>query len=138
VPRRFERSGEFSPREEVERLERVVKNMPGILATREEKKKKITMSLPAISNRLKAQGPLGRPDFIEPSEQELEAEEQLKLWIDLHKFDEAVIWPRFGRDYVLGSIEDELAKARCELSRARWEHWVYLRTGKLPERRLVR
>jgi hypothetical protein len=141
VPRRLERAGVFSPREEVERLERKVKLLPRILADREEKEKKITMSLSAISNRLKGQsvwGPLGRPDFVEPSEQEKEAEEQLRLRRDLHRWDEAVIWPKFGRDYVLGSIGDELAKARCELSRARWEHWRYMRTGRLSERRLVR
>lgn len=141
VPRRLERSEVYSPREEVERLERTVKNLPKILAQREEKVKKITMSLPAIANRLKGQsvwGPLGRPDFVEPSEQEKEAEEQLRLRRDLQKWDEAVIWPRFGRDYVLGSIEVELARARCELSRARWEQWRYTRTGRLTERRLVR
>jgi hypothetical protein len=49
-----------------------------------------------------------------------------------------VIWPKFGRDYVLGSVEDELARAKCELSKAQWEHWTYLRTGKLSERRLIR
>jgi hypothetical protein len=141
VLRRFDRSEGFSPHEEVQRLERKVKNLPGILMKREEKRKKITMSLPAISNRLKGQGawgPLGRPDFIEPSEQEREAEEQLRLRRDLQEWEEAVIWPKFGRDYVLGSIEDESAKARCELSEARWEHWIYTRTGKLSERRLIR
>jgi hypothetical protein len=138
VPKRLERSEEFSPREEVQRLERKVKNLPGILKKREEKKAKITMSLPAASNRLKKWGPLGRPDFIKPSQQEMEAEEQLNLSRELHEWDEAVIRPKFGRDYVLGSVEDELAKARCELSKARWEHWNYLRTGKLSERRLIR
>jgi len=138
VLRRLERPEEFSPREDVQRLERKVKNLPGILKKREEKRAKITMSLPAASNRLKNRDPLGRPHFIKPSEQEKQAEEQLQLSRELHEWDEAVIWPKFGRDYVLGSVEDELARAKCELSKAQWEHWTYLRTGKLSERRLIR
>jgi hypothetical protein len=36
--------------------------------------------------------------------------------------------------YAMGTVDQEVAKARCELSRARWELMVFDRTGRLPGR----
>jgi hypothetical protein len=54
----------------------------------------------------------------------------------LNAFPEVREFP-FPRGYVVGSVADETARARCELSRARWEFLVWNRTGKVPGR-LVR
>jgi hypothetical protein len=40
----------------------------------------------------------------------------------------------FPRGYALGSEADELARARCALSKARWEFLVFQRTGRIPGR----
>lgn len=129
---------ESTPLERVQSLERKVKNLPKILTEREKKKKQITMSREAIAQRLKVWGPLGRPKHIEPSPQEKEAEEQLDLTVKLHLWEKANIEPKFGSEYVFGSVEEELAKAQCELSEARLEFHRYMQTGKLSERRLGR
>ena len=42
----------------------------------------------------------------------------------------------FPRGYALGSEADELARARCALSKARWEFLVFQRTGRIPGRLL--
>jgi hypothetical protein len=132
----------FSPSERIRRLERKVKNLPKVLKERTEKTKRITMALPVITERLKewarVWGPLGRPKSIAPSEQEKKVEEQLQLSINLHLWERDVIEPVFGPNYIFGSVEEEVAKAQCELSKARWEFLTYVRTGKLPERRLIR
>lgn len=54
----------------------------------------------------------------------------------LNAFPEVREFP-FPSGYAVGSVADETAKARCELSRARWEFLVWNRTGKVPGR-LVR
>jgi hypothetical protein len=51
----------------------------------------------------------------------------------LHAFPEVREFP-FPRGYAVGSVADEVAKARCELSRARWELLVWNRTGRVPGR----
>jgi hypothetical protein len=38
--------------------------------------------------------------------------------------------------YAMGTVAQEVAKARCELSRARWELIVFDRTGRVPGRLL--
>jgi hypothetical protein len=42
----------------------------------------------------------------------------------------------FPGGYALGSEADELARARCALSKARWEFMVFQRTGRIPGRLL--
>jgi hypothetical protein len=42
----------------------------------------------------------------------------------------------FPRGYALGREADELARARCALSKARWEFLVFQRTGRIPGRLL--
>jgi hypothetical protein len=41
-------------------------------------------------------------------------------------------FPKFPRGYALGSEEDELTRARCELSKARWEFIRFMRLGRVP------
>lgn len=41
-------------------------------------------------------------------------------------------FPKFPRGYALGSEEDELARAQCELSKARWEFIRFMRQGRVP------
>jgi hypothetical protein len=53
----------------------------------------------------------------------------------LHAFPEVSEFP-FPSGYAVGSVADEVAKARCELSRARWEFLVWNRTGRVPGRLL--
>jgi hypothetical protein len=53
-----------------------------------------------------------------------------------HAFPEVREFP-FPSGYAVGSVANEVAKARCELSRARWELMVWNRTGRVPGR-LVR
>ena len=44
----------------------------------------------------------------------------------------------FPPDYALGSLDSEVAAARCELSKARWQFMFWQRTGRVPgERRLL-
>jgi hypothetical protein len=54
----------------------------------------------------------------------------------LRAFPEVMEFP-FPSGYAVGSVADEVAKTRCELSRARWELLVWNRTGRVPGR-LVR
>jgi hypothetical protein len=49
-----------------------------------------------------------------------------------------IIDREFGRGYWLSSEQQELARARCELSRARWELLVYTQHGTIPGRPLQR
>jgi hypothetical protein len=132
----------LTPREEVERLERRLKSLPKVLGQRAEKASQITMVLPVITEHLKEQarvwGPLGRPDAVKPSARVRALEEQLKLSKQLYDWDKAVIEPEFGSGYVLGSLDQERARAECRLSRARWEFLVFMRTGRRPERRLMK
>lgn len=51
----------------------------------------------------------------------------------LHAFPEVNEFP-FPSGYAVSSVADEAAKARCELSRARWELLVWNRTGRVPGR----
>jgi hypothetical protein len=51
----------------------------------------------------------------------------------LHAFPEVREFP-FPRGYAVGSAAAEVAKARCELSRARWDLMVWNRTGRVPGR----
>lgn len=46
-------------------------------------------------------------------------------------------FPRFPPGYALGSEENELARARCELSEARWEFFVTQRGRRVPGRALA-
>jgi hypothetical protein len=41
-------------------------------------------------------------------------------------------FPQFPRGYALSSEEDELARAQCELSKARWEFIRFMRQGRVP------
>ena len=139
VLNRLEKNDEKrTPLERVQSLEGKVKNLPKFLKQREEKRRQITMTRPEIAARLKVWGPLGRPESIEPGPKEKEAEEQLNLLVKLHLWEKQFIEPKFGSEYVFGSVAQELAKAQCELSKARWEFQRYRRTGKLAERRLIR
>jgi hypothetical protein len=54
----------------------------------------------------------------------------------LHAFPEVAQFP-FPRGYAVGTVADEVARARCQLSRARWEFMVWNRTRRIPGR-LVR
>jgi hypothetical protein len=47
-------------------------------------------------------------------------------------------FPKFPPGYALLSEKDELARARCELSKARWELVAQQRSGTIPGRRLLR
>ena len=54
--------------------------------------------------------------------------------IGLHRaFPEIRQFP-FPRGYAVGSEANEVARVRCELSRARWEFMVWNRTGRIPGR----
>ena len=55
----------------------------------------------------------------------------------LREFDEKIIEPEFGQDYALGSLETELKRTQCQLSKARWEFMVFVRTGRLPGERRI-
>lgn len=52
------------------------------------------------------------------------------------EFYKAQVWPEFGEGYVMRDLQDELARARCELAKARWELSVFERTGRIPGRLL--
>jgi hypothetical protein len=51
----------------------------------------------------------------------------------LHAFPELREFP-FPSGYAVGSVADEVARARCELSRARWELLLWNTTGRVPGR----
>jgi hypothetical protein len=53
----------------------------------------------------------------------------------LHAFPEISEFP-LPRGYALGTVDQEVARTRCELSRARWELMVFDRTGRVPGRLL--
>jgi hypothetical protein len=44
----------------------------------------------------------------------------------------------FPPQYALSTQDSELANARCELSKARWEFMIAMRTGRVPGRLLRR
>ena len=53
----------------------------------------------------------------------------------LQQFQQEIVegeFPKFPPGYALSSEEDELARARCELSEARWKLLVFVRTGRIP------
>jgi hypothetical protein len=50
----------------------------------------------------------------------------------------ALVEREFGAGYVLSYEDVELARARCELSKARWEFFAFRRHGTIPGRRLRR
>jgi hypothetical protein len=53
----------------------------------------------------------------------------------LRQFQEEQVegdFPKFPRGYALSSEEGELATARCELSKARWEFVRFMRQGRVP------
>jgi hypothetical protein len=79
------------------------------------------------------------PDVIKAREGIKEQTDPSSRQAKLREFDETNIEPEFGKDYALGSLEDELARAQCQLSKARWEFIVFSRRGRIPgERRLLR
>ncbi|MBI4491094.1 MAG: hypothetical protein HY694_18585 [Deltaproteobacteria bacterium] len=49
----------------------------------------------------------------------------------------AELYRVFPRGYALGTEQDELARARCALSKARWEFFAQQHRGKVPGRRLL-
>jgi len=51
----------------------------------------------------------------------------------LHAFPEVAQFP-FPPGYAVESVADEVARVRCQLSRARWEFLVWNRTGRIPGR----
>jgi len=53
----------------------------------------------------------------------------------LHAFPEINEFP-FPPGYAVGTVDQEVARTRCELSRARWELMVFNRTGRVPGRLL--
>ena len=119
---------EFSPREIVQRLERRVTRLPDILARREAVKEE--MKKPGADDAQKKTDLLGKLAKKDP-------DNLLLRQAKLRRFDEIFIEPEFGRDYGVGSLEGELAKARCELSKARWEFMVFVRTRRLPGARRI-
>jgi hypothetical protein len=66
-----------------------------------------------------------------------DAQLQAALMGAVHAFPEIMEFP-FPRGYAVGTVADEAARARCELSRARWELLVFDRTGRVPGRLLGR
>jgi hypothetical protein len=54
-----------------------------------------------------------------------------------HAFPEIIEF-RLPDGYAPGTVDQEVAKTRCELSRARWELMVFDRTGRVPGRVLGR
>ena len=55
----------------------------------------------------------------------------------LHAFPEINEFP-FPPGYAVGTVAQETARTRCELSRARWELMVFDRTGRIPGRLIRR
>ena len=51
----------------------------------------------------------------------------------LHAFPEISEFP-LPPGYAAGTVDEEVARARCELSRARWELMIFDRTGRVPGR----
>ncbi|MGH9944724.1 MAG: DUF4157 domain-containing protein [Pyrinomonadaceae bacterium] len=120
---------EYSPREIVQRLERRVKGLPNIFRLREAIKEEIKRdSSKSFDERVKEESanPLAKRIRKNSDEREL----PIKLLV----FDKQFIEPEFGPDYALGSLEDELVRAKCELSKARWEFIVATRRGRVPGR----
>jgi hypothetical protein len=54
----------------------------------------------------------------------------------LHAIPELAQFP-FPQGYAVGSLADETARTRCELSRARYEFLVWNRTGRIPGRLFI-
>ena len=54
------------------------------------------------------------------------------LWMQFKEEQVEGDFPKFPRGYALGSEEDELARAQCELSKARWEFIRFMRQGRVP------
>ena len=101
-----------TPAERVRRLERKVAAMPRIVQGH------------ALIRQLIARRRAGRLS---------DAQLRAALMGVLHAFPEVGEFP-FPSGYAVGSVADEMAKARCELSRARWELLVWNRTGGVPGR----
>lgn len=119
---------EFSAREVVQRLERRVNRLPDILRRREAAKE--ASRNPESGEEPNKTDLLGRPNRKGPTD-------VLPRQLRMLRFDEKFIEPEFGPGYVVGSLADELAKARCELSKARWEFMAFMRTGRLPGPRRI-
>jgi hypothetical protein len=120
---------ELTPEEKIERYRRRLKQLPKIFKQREAVKKHGRKSGPIVDEPIRnkpSQTDKSGPFDDDPSGQVR----------DLREWDREQIEPEFGKDYALGSLEDELARARCLLSKALWEQDVLKRGGKLPERRL--
>ncbi len=106
----------LSPRERVELLERKLAAMPRIVQghklIKDLRTKRLTGKLSDAQFRAAIQGVL-------------------------HAFPEVSRFP-FPSGYAIGSAADEVARARCQLSRARWEFLVWNRTGRIPGRLTTR
>jgi hypothetical protein len=55
----------------------------------------------------------------------------------LHAFPELSEF-QFPPGYAVGTVAEEVARTRCELSRARWELMIFDRTGRVPGRLIGR
>jgi hypothetical protein len=100
-----------SAAERVERFERRLRGIPKLFEM-----KRLADERRAQLNQQHARGEIAR--------EELELE-RARLQSDLRTQIEA----EFPQGYVLGSEQEELANARCALSRARWEAVRSARTG---------
>jgi hypothetical protein len=103
-----------TPAERVKRLERKVAAMPRIVQGH------------ALIRDLMARRRAGRLS---------DAQLRAALMGVLHAFPELSEFP-FPSGYAVGSVADEVARARCELSRARWELLLWNTTGRVPGRLL--
>jgi len=111
----LERRG-FSPEENVKRFERRLSGLPRVFQMKREMAQAL-MDLRAKRDR----GEITRDKFeFERARREMEFQK--------------IIEREFSPGYILGTLEGELANARCGLAKARWELLVATRTGRVPGR----
>ena len=75
--------------------------------------------------------------LADPVHQSRSAALRLNARLPADAFPEVSEFP-FPPGYAVGTVAQEVARTRCELSRARWELMVFDRTGRVPGRVLAR